>query len=127
MVLGLIGSLRGPNEVLRASPGRELRGKAAGGGGGATGGPRYMKIRGGPERAGPDFSDFFRNGPPGPWDDYLGPWGALGPLFGGAWALYMGVGPCKLISVACTGKCFSYVVALSHLFPFAARQVARSA
>ena len=101
MVLGLIGSLRGPNEVLRASPGRELRGKAAGGGGGATGGPRYMKIRGGPERAGPDFSDFFRNGPPGPWDYYLGPWGALGPLFGGAWALYMGVGPCKLISVAC--------------------------
>ena len=60
-----------------------------------------MKIRGGPERAGPDFSDFFRNGPPGPWDYYLGPWGALGPLFGGAWALYMGVGPCKLISVAC--------------------------
>ena len=64
-----------------------------------------MKIRGGPERAGPDFSDFFRNGPPGPWDYYLGPWGALGPLFGGAWALYMGVGPCKLISVACSTQC----------------------
>ena len=66
MVLGLIGSLRGPNEVLRASPGRELRGKAAGGGGGATGGPRYMKIRGDPSGPGRIFRTFSEMVPPGP-------------------------------------------------------------
>ena len=42
-----------------------------------------MKLRGGPERAGPDFSDFFRNGPPGPGIIIWGP--------GGPWALYLGV------------------------------------
>ena len=60
-----------------------------------------MKIRGDPSGPGRIFLTFSEMVPPGPWDDYLGPWGALGPLFGGAWALYMGVGPCKLISVAC--------------------------
>ena len=71
MVLGLIGTLRGPNKVLRASPGRESRGKAGGEGGGATGGPRCVKIGGDPAGSGRifrTFSKMVRNGPPGPWD-----------------------------------------------------------
>ena len=44
---------------------------------------------GGPGRAGPDFSDFFQNGPkwnppPGPGTIIWAPGGALGPLYGGA-------------------------------------------
>ena len=83
MVLGLIGTLTAPNGILRASPGRELRGGAGGGAGGATGGARYVKIGGdpaGPGRIFRTFSEMVRNGPPGPWDYYLGPWGALGPF-----------------------------------------------
>ena len=78
MVLGSIGTLMGPNGVLRASPGRELRGKAAGGVGGAIGGPRYMKIGGDPGRIFrlfPKWPGMARNGLGGPWGYYLRVWG----------------------------------------------------
>ena len=46
MVLGLIGTLTAPNGISRASPGRELRGKAGGGAGRATGEPRCVRLGG---------------------------------------------------------------------------------
>ena len=87
MVLGLIGTLAAPNGDPRASPGRELRGGAAGGVGGARGGARYVKIGGdpaGPGRIFRTFSGMVRNGAPVPQEYSVGLGsGGVGGMAGG--------------------------------------------
>ena len=78
-VPGLIGPLTAPNGILRASPGRELRGGIDSGPGFAPEARTRAEMSGYPGRVGPavrTISGFSQNGP-----EWLGK--ALGVLFGG--------------------------------------------